>query len=229
MLWGCAEGSRSVAAQSVAYMWLMRASVSLRSDWLNCCCRLGLPWQQAFRWLYGLVGGIVLGGGAAISECSQKLLSCLHVLLIPVNSCEGMRYSGSPAGPVSLQHNLGVASHCEIHYECQSRTRVPECFFTYCCQAVYQCGPYWVQLNADGLQSTDTVSVCGLPGAGCQLFVTVMSCEADVLHSTWGCVSLLMLFLACKAGRLLLSATGQAFLLLVCHLCGELESQLLHC
>mgnify|MGYP001807304527 CR=1 FL=1 len=112
--------------------WLMRASVSLRSDWVNCCCRLGLPWQQAFRWLCGwgcLVGGIVLGGGAAISECSQKLLSCLHVLLIPVNSCEGMRYSGSPAGPVSLQHNLGVASHCEIHYECQSRTRVPECFF----------------------------------------------------------------------------------------------------
>jgi hypothetical protein len=111
--------------------WLMRAPVSLRSDWVNCCCRLGLPWQQACRWLYGwgcLVGVIVLGGGAAISECSQKLLSCLHVLLIHVMSCEGMRYSRSPARPVSLQHNLGVASHCEIHYECQSRTQVPEGF-----------------------------------------------------------------------------------------------------
>lgn len=177
--------------------WLMRAPVSLRSDWVNCCCRLGLPWQQACRWLYGwgcLVGGIVLGGGAAISECSQKLLSCLHVLLIHVNSCEGMRYSGSPARPVFLQHTWVLHHTVRFTTSARAAHKCQRVFFTYCCQAVCRCGPYWVQLNADGLQKRGHcghvwVTWCWLPA-----FVTVMSCEADVLHSTCECVSLLMLF-----------------------------------
>jgi hypothetical protein len=111
--------------------WLMRASVSLRSDWVNCCCRLRLPWQHVCRWLYGwgcLVGKIVLGGGAAITECSQKLLSCLHVSLIPVISCEGMRYSGSPARPYPCSITWVLHHTVRFTTSAKARTQVPECF-----------------------------------------------------------------------------------------------------